>query len=258
MTNNDTFRRLCAASDARLPLRDASDVSAAFSHECESGTPSLQWFADRLRDLLIVPEATGIHVWDIRKAAAGFALERAIEQSVPTWDATLNAIASCIPGDASLRQFHDPAWEQAIDIGRALSILNILPFENPRVLAVAAAGQRLHKLGYRLIVADAGYQFAEGEIERATARFRTLFAELGPIGVLTNLFALLKRLYPLDFEMYLPGRQYGTGLGIREASIPFGFVINIAASVSIPKSLPTDPNSNGGRRLSYRAMSHQQ
>jgi hypothetical protein len=243
MDNNSTFRRLCEASDARLPLRDASDVSAAFSHECEVGAPSLQWFANRLHDLLILPDATGIHVWDIRKAAAGFALERAIEQSVQTWDATLTAIASCIPGDANLRQFDDPAWEMAIDIGRAFSILNMFPFENARVLAVAAAGQRLHKLGYRLTVADADYQFAEGEIERATARIRSLFAELGPIDVLANLFGLLKRLDPYDFEMYLPGRQYGPGLGIREASIPFGFVINLAASVPIPKSPPTDPIS---------------
>jgi len=150
MDNDNTLRRLCEVSDARLPLRDESDVSAAFSHECEGGAPSVQWFADRLRDLLIVPDATDLHVWDIRKAAAGFALERAIEQSVQTWDATLNAIASCIPGDANLRQFDDPAWEKAIDIGRALSVLNIFPFENARVLAVAAGGQRLHKLGYRL------------------------------------------------------------------------------------------------------------
>ncbi len=126
---------------------------------------------------------------------------------------------------------------------RALSILNIFPFENARVLAVAAAGQRLHKLGYSLAVADADYRFAEGEIERATARIRSLFADLGPIGVLANLFDLLKRLFPFDFENYLFGRQYGPGLGIREASIPFGFVINLAAGVPIPKSPPTDPNS---------------
>ena len=111
------------------------------------------------------------------------------------------------------------------------------------MLAVAAAGQRLHKLGYSLAVADADYRFAEGEIERATARIRSLFADLGPIGVLANLFDLLKRLFPFDFENYLFGRQYGPGLGIREASIPFGFVINLAAGVPIPKSPPTDPNS---------------
>jgi hypothetical protein len=40
--------------------------------------------------------------------------------------------------------------------------------------------------------------------------------------------------------MYLPGRQYGAGLGIREASIPFGFLINLAAGVPFPRSSPTD------------------
>jgi hypothetical protein len=120
MDNNNTLRRLCEASDTRLPFHDASDVSAAFSHECDGGAPSLQWFADRLRDLIIVSDATGVHVWDICNAAAGFALERAIEQSAQTWDATFNAIASCIPGDANLRHFDDPPWEKAIDYGRAL------------------------------------------------------------------------------------------------------------------------------------------
>jgi hypothetical protein len=170
-------------------------------------------------------------------------LERAIELSVQTWDATLDAIANCIPGDANLRHFNDPAWEKAVDIGRALSILNIFPFTNARVNAVAAAGNRLHKLGYRLTIDDADYQFAKGEIERATARIRSLFAEIGPIGVLANLFDELKRRYPFKFEMYLPARQYGQGLGIREASLPFGFMINLAASLPIPKSLTSHPES---------------
>jgi hypothetical protein len=109
MNNNNTLRQLCEASEARLPLRDANDVSAAFSRECDGGVPSLQWFSNRLHDLLITQEETGIHVWHVRKAATGFALERAIEASVQTWDATLDAIANCIPGDANLRQFDDLA-----------------------------------------------------------------------------------------------------------------------------------------------------
>jgi hypothetical protein len=119
----------------------------------------------------------------------------------------------------------------------------MFPFENARTKAVAAAGQRLHKLGYRLTIVDAAYQFAKGEIERATARIRSLFAEVGPIVALGTLFDKLKCLYPFDFQMYLPARQYGPGLGIREASFPVGFMINLAVGVPFPKSPPTDPNS---------------
>src|SRR5260370_37679603 len=41
--------------------------------------------------------------------------------------------------------------------------------------------------------------------------------------------------------MYLPGRISGMGLGVRDASIPFGFAINLAVAVPIPESMPAEP-----------------
>jgi hypothetical protein len=108
------------------------------------------------------------------------------------------------------------------------------------VEAVTAAGKRLHEQGYRLAVADNAYVFESGEIERATQKIRDTFAEIGAPDCLSNLFAVLKRLYPYDFEMYLPARRYSPGLGLRDASIPFGFLINLAVAAPIPRHAPND------------------
>jgi hypothetical protein len=61
------------------------------------------------------------------------------------------------------------------------------------------------------------------------------------VNCLTNLFGALKKIYPYDFEMYLPGRISGMGLGVRDASIPFGFAINLAVAAPIPQSMPAEP-----------------
>src|SRR5208282_6010764 len=68
--------------------------------------------------------------------------------------------------------------------------------------------------------------------------------EIGAPNCLLTLFAALKGLYPYDFEMYLPARRYGLGLGLREASIPFAFAINLAVAAPIPRSIPADAQRN--------------
>jgi hypothetical protein len=239
--NAETIRQLCVASESRLPFRDVNDVSAAFAHETEFLPPSMEWFAKQLESLIVVSEKTDIHVSDIRRAALVFALEAAIGKPESNWEPTLISIASCTPGDKYLLPFNDSAWERAIDIGRALAFLKIFPYPNARVEAVAAAGRRLHAQGFRLSVGENSYNFEDGEIERATEIIRAIFAKFGSVNCLTNLFGALKKVYPYDFEMYLPGRIAGMGLGVRDASIPFGFAINLAVAAPIPRSMPAEP-----------------
>jgi hypothetical protein len=229
------------ASESRLPFRDVNDVSAAFAHETAFLPPSMQWFAKRIESLIVVSEKTDVHASDIRRAAQVFALEAAIEKADSNWEPTLISIASCTPVDKHLLPFNDSAWERAIDIGRALAFLKIFPYPNARVEAVAAAGRRLHAQGFRLSVGENSYNFEDGEIERATENVRAIFAEFGSLNCLINLFGALKKIYPYDFEMYLPGRTSGMGLGVRDASIPFGFVINLAVAAPTPRSTPTEP-----------------
>jgi hypothetical protein len=207
--NTQTIRQLCLASESRLPFRDVDDVSAAFANETEFLPPSIQWFAKRLESLIVVSEKTDIHVSDIRRAALVFALEAAIEKPGSNWEPTLISIASCTPNDKYLLPFNHSAWERAIDIGRALAFLKAFPHPNARVEAVAAAGRRLHAQGYRLSVSENSYNFEDGDIERATEKIRAIFAEFGSVNCLTNLFGALKKIYPFDFEMYLPGRTSG-------------------------------------------------
>jgi hypothetical protein len=239
--NVETIRQLCVASENRLPFRNVDDVSAAFAHETEFLPPSMQWFAKRLESLIVVSAQTDLHVSNIRGAAMVFALEAAIGKRESDWEPTLISIASCTPVDKYLLPFHDSAWERAIDIGRALAFLKTFPHPNARVEAVAAAGRRLHAQGYRLSVGENSYNFEDGEIERATEIVRTTFAEFGSVNCLTNLFGALKKIYPYDFDMYLPGRISGMGLGLRDASIPFGFAINLAVAAPIPRSVPAEP-----------------
>jgi len=240
--NIEKIRQLCRASERRLPFRDVNDVSAAFARETEFLPPSMQWFAEQIETLIVTSEKTDIHVADIRRTAQVFALEAAIEKPGSNWESTLISIASCTPGDKHLLSFDHSAWERAIDIGRALAFLKIFPHPNARVEAVAAAGRRLHSQGFRLSVGENSYTFEEGEIERATARVRSIFAEFGSVNCLINLFGTLRKAYPYDFEMYLPGRISGMGLGIRDASIPFGFAINLAVAAPIPRSAPAEPH----------------
>jgi hypothetical protein len=239
--NIEAIRQLCVASESRLPFRDVSDVSAAFAHETEFLPPSMQWFANRLESLIVVSEQTDIHVSNIRRAAMVFALEAAIGKPDSDWEPTLISIASCTPVDKYLLPFNDTAWERAIDIGRALAFLKTFPHPNARVEAVAAAGRRLQAQGYRLSVGENSYNFEDGEIERATEIVRTIFAEFGSVNCLTNLFGALQKIHPYDFEMYLPGRISGMGFGVRDASIPFGFAINLAVAAPIPQSMPAEP-----------------
>ena len=239
--NIEVIRQLCVASECRLAFRDANDVSAAFADETEFHPLSTQWFAERLKELIVVSEKTDIHVSDIRRAALVFALEAAIGKPESNWEPALISIASCTPGDKYLLPFDDGAWERAIDIGRALAFLKTFPHPNARVEAVAAAGRRLHAQGYRLSVGENSYSFEDGEIERVTEKIRAIFAEFGSVNCLTNLFGALKKIYPYDFEMYLPGRISGMGLGVRDASIPFGFAINLAVAAPIPRSMPAEP-----------------
>jgi hypothetical protein len=224
-----------------LAFRDANDVSAAFAGETQFLPPSMEWFAERLKELIVVSEKTDIHVSDIRRAALVFALEAAIGKPASNWEPALISIASCTPSDKYLLPFGDGAWERAIDIGRALAFLKTFPHPNARVEAVAAAGRRLHAQGYRLSVGENSYNFEDGEIERATDKIRAIFEEFGSVNCLTNLFDALKKIYPYDFEMYLPGRISGMGLGVRDASIPFGFAINLAVAAPIPRSMPAEP-----------------
>lgn len=140
-----------------------------------------------------------------------------------------------------LRPLDDKRWEKAIDIGRALAVLKAFPLQNARLAAVADAGRRLQQQGYKLSVHEDTYRFDERELERITERIRATFTELGPANCLDNLFRGLKSTFPFDFDMYLLGRRYAHGTGVREPSFPFGFLVNLAVRVPFPHCAPTEP-----------------
>ena len=97
---------------------------------------------------------------------------------------------------------------------------------NHRLDAVADAGKRLKAQGYALTVVDGAYRFAEGDLEQATEKIRAVFARLGQVDVLSQLFRILREWNLYGFGMYLPVRKYDPQRS--GASYPFGFLVNLA------------------------------
>lgn len=237
------IRNVCAQSQERLPLvnREAAEVSATRL----SNGPYLNTIAEQLKILLISDTPTMYDVGDIRKFGNTLDLEQAISPNATDWGDALTAIAGCIPGGTAIRPPSDENWHKAIDIGRSLNSLNLLPQSNARLKSVKEAGKRLREKGYGIFVKENAYAFREGELERATDRIVELFSELGAFDVLSNLFRICKEHYPLDFAQYLIGRHYALGTGERPPSIPFGFLLNLAIKVPLNGASSTKSQALG-------------
>jgi hypothetical protein len=233
------LRGVCARSQKRLPLanREAAQAGATLL----ANGRYLDSIGKELKALLISDTPTSFDVGDIRKLANTLDLEQAISPVETDWGPALTAIAGCIPGGAAVRPPSDENWDRAIDIGRCLHALNLLPQINSRLKSVSEAGKRLHDKGFAISVTENAYSFAKGEIERATSRIVELFGVLGSANVLASLFRLLQETYPVDFGLYLPGRRYTAGTGERPPSIPFGFLINLAVRAPVNGSACVDP-----------------
>jgi hypothetical protein len=233
------LRDACARSQKRLPLLDR-EAAEAGAIRLANG-PYLDSIGKELEAVLISDTPTSFDVGDIRKIANTLDLEQAISPVQTDWGAALTAIAGCIPVGTAVRPPSDENWDKAIDIGRCLHALNLLPQLNSRLKSVSEAGKRLRDKGYAISVTENSYTFSKGEIERATNRIVELFGVLGSANVLANLFQLLQKSYPVDFGLYLPGRRYAPGTGERAPSTPFGFLLNLAVKAPISGSACAEP-----------------
>ncbi len=235
------LRDVCARSQKRLPLADRE--AAVDSATRLAGGPYLDSIGKELKTLLISDTPTLFDVGDLRKIANTFDLEQAISPVEAGWGAALTAIAGCIPVGSAVRSPSHENWEKAIDIGRCLSALNLLPQFNSRLKSVGEAGRHLRDKGYTISVKENAYTFAEGELERATNRIVEIFTALGSANVLVNLFRLLEKVHPVDSGLYLPGRRYAPGTGERPPSVPFGFLVNLAVKAPINGRVCAQPEA---------------
>jgi hypothetical protein len=226
----ETLRALCQASEARVPLADQAAVEAAFRAPGTIGVFN-NILSDEIRTLLSSPARTGFDTHDLRRVRNGFQLENAIGQSHQQWDAVLDAILSALPAGTELHPLDNPAWPRAIDLARGLVANNVYRHPDNRTVAVAEAGRRLNEQGYRFAVQDGRFEFAAGELERATRQIISSFERLGQFNVLDHILRILKESDRHAFGMYLAGRSYGHWP--RDPSIPFGFILNLATRLPL-------------------------
>ena len=221
----ENVRTLCEESLHRLPLLNETTLEVSLPETGKIG-PLYDLLGEELKTLLISDQFTGFDTNDLRRAGGNFTLERAIGESDREWDAVVDAIFCYLGARTQLPLFDAPAWSRAIDLARGIVVAGGYQLPDQRLDAVAAAGKRLKAQGYALTVADGACRFAEGDLEQATEKIRAVFARLGQVDVLSQLFRILREGNTYGFGMYLPGRTYD--IQRSGASYPFGFLVNLA------------------------------
>jgi hypothetical protein len=201
----DCFRRVLVESERRLPLADAAAVATAFPQTIGAPDAAL---AEKIRSAMSSEQSSDFDTHDLRRVAATFALEAAIDGSPPTYAKVLRTIAQCVSGGTMLKPLSDPSWTSAVDWARARVVLDAFVTPDHRSEAVGRSGRRLRARGYALRVGDGAYVFEEGELERATSDVTRLLRHFGSIAVHERLFSSLKRA-DCGFEgLYFPVRDY--------------------------------------------------
>ena len=221
----ENVRTLCEESLHRLPLLNETTLAVSLPETGKIG-PLYDLLGEELKTLLSLDQSPEFDTHDLRRAGANFALERAVGESDQDWDAVVDAILFYLEAGTQLPLLNAPIWSRVIDLARGIVDAGVFRSPNHRVDAVAAAGKRLKAQGYALTVVDGAYRFAEGDLEQATEKIRAVFARLGQVDVLSQLFHILREGNTYGFGMYLPVRKYHPQRS--EASYPFGFLVNLA------------------------------
>jgi hypothetical protein len=232
------IRRLCEESAARRSYFGRIAIAHAFGFTGPEGQLE-SFLADRLRSILPASGRSGFDTHDVRAIERHFRFAAALGEPSEPWDAVLNAIWSRFPAGTMMKALPAKEWAEAIDIGRALVELNVYRIPDWRVDAVASAALRLKESGFRLVVDAGEFAFSPGELERATALVQRCFDRLGPVGVLTNIFRILRETEIYSYGIFLPGPKYT--LGPRDPSLPFGFLISLAVRAAVPQHTPERP-----------------
>ena len=221
----ENVRTLCEESLRRLPLLNEGTLNVSLPQTGRVG-PLYDLLGEELKALLRSDQFTGFDTHDLRRAGATFTLELAIGESDREWDAVVDAILFYLPAGAQLPLFDAPVWSRVVDLARGIVVAGVYRLPDQRVTAVAAAGEKIQAQGYALTVVDSAYRFSESGLERATEKIQAVFARLGQVDVLSQLFRILREGNTYGFGMYLPGRTYD--IQRSEASYPFGFLVNLA------------------------------
>lgn len=250
------LRAIFLTSVTAVPMADE-----AAANEALEAYKSLQHASARLFDLLIVLENTGHTVGTVRALANHFFLANVLDGvSVPIAEA-LNNIAACLPGIAKpdgtripsgpvqpgtpptpqvtafVRALdHESAWQEAMLIGRAFTVLKQFPFSNARTKAVADAATRIKRLGYAFSIRSGRYQIRPEGIENIVGQIWKYLHRLGCLKALSNIMRAALETQDYAYEQILFGRKYAGGLGDRPPGLPIGLLYNIAVKLPVQGS----------------------
>lgn len=245
------LRQIFLDSATAVPMADEAAANKALEDY-----PSLQHASDRLFDILIVLENTGQTVGTIRSLANHFFLADVLDRASEPIAEALNNIAACLPGiikpdgrkipsgpvrpgeslSTHVTAFvctldHEPAWLEAMLIGRAFAVLKRFPFTNARTKAVADAASRIKRLGYSFSIRSGRYQIRPESIENIVGKIWKNLHRLGCLNALSNIISAALDTQHYAYEQILFGRTYAGGLGDRPPGLPIGLLFNIAVKL---------------------------
>jgi hypothetical protein len=219
------FETAFQASLARTALEDDRAADAAIGEYTDTRAE------DRLSDILMTTENTGISVTTLRELEAHFFLSSVLDPSDRLIAEVLCNISACTPNvmrpdgqkinsgpavpdqqdqhiPAHLRSFDAGEWAEALQIGRALAQLRRFPCSNARTIAVAQAAERLLNMGFAFSVQAGRVVMPIGEIEKITSEIEKDIKIIGRVVFLSNLFRISQSLYKYDYDQILFGRTY--------------------------------------------------
>ena len=245
------LRAIFLDSATAVPMADE-----AAANEALKAYQSPQHASDRLFDLLIVLENTGQTVGTVRSLANHFFLANVLDMVSEPIAEALSTIAAFLPGIAKpdgkripsgpvqpgeppspqvtafVRALdHEPAWREAMLIGRAFAVLKRFPFSNARTKAVADAAIRIKRLGYAFSIRSGRYQISPEIIESIVGNIWKCLHRVGCLNALSNIMQAALETNDYAYEQILFGRKYAGGLGYRPPGLPIGLLYNIAVKL---------------------------
>jgi len=234
----ENVRAAIAASVAAVKMTSADDVLQHFGRPVAGGMSELLY--QRIKAALPSTSETGFDTHALRAVAGAFRLEQAVGAESNDNAEVLTAISAGLPAGTELKLPSDACWIEAATIGRALLALDVYRHPDHRHLAVAAAAARLTESGFVLKLTGTSIDPMSPAVEDVTAAISERFVRLGLMDVLGNLLAAARRVGVYDFDQYLFGRRYA--YEEREPSIPFGFLLNLAAKARDRQPLSARPD----------------
>ena len=211
-------------SCARLALPDRKSVESAF------GGPGLDLnkvLSGKLKSLVHSVDETSLRSGDLLMVARNIMYRYAVYGEDSACIGVAQAIRFPFSPNEYILPLDDSRWREAIDVARAIFVLNpFLSTFRGRHANVAEAAKRLLARGIRIEAREERFEFADGELERSTTLIQSNISKLGPPSFLSNALGHIKFVSTAYGKLFVS--PHNDTDWDRMPSIPFNFLINLA------------------------------